>query len=165
LTQSQSYLNKNLGNMGLLSSARECGCCFMKRTIWFLVCDVHFKMNSAPKKIVVGANLALSLQFDEDNVVVSLILSLDLSITVLEFFSSLFVWMILVVLFFCLTFLFFWLWLTMLVAVLVAVMLFFKEDLFLVLFLALLSSDLVSIFKLWFLRSILSFGNCFSSSL
>jgi hypothetical protein len=48
-------------------------------------------MNSAPKKIVVGANLALSLQFDEDNVVVSLILSLDLSITVLEFFSSLFV--------------------------------------------------------------------------
>jgi hypothetical protein len=36
----------------------------------------------------------------------------------------------------------------MLVAVLVAVMLFFKEDLFLVLFLALLSSDLVSIFKL-----------------
>jgi hypothetical protein len=44
-------------------------------------------------------------------------------------------------------------------------MLFFKEDLFLVLFLALLSSDLVSIFKLWFLRSILSFGNCFSSSL
>jgi len=32
-------------------------------------------MNSASKKIVDGANLALSLQFDKDNVVVSLILS------------------------------------------------------------------------------------------